>query len=80
MWARALLLDPGGTSASWPIRRSGTADVEVNYGGFRNDQYFGAPSHGPRPPCVRFVEQVFQIPRNTRFRLMASLYRLEGPH
>ena len=35
----------------------------------------GAPSRSLRGPCVRFAVAVTRPPRNTRFRLVANLYR-----
>ena len=36
---------------------------------------YEAQSHGSRAPCVRFAARVTPAPRNTRFRLVASLCR-----
>lgn len=71
----ALLSDPGGVSTS------GRYDAETV--AFRCSEYVGsaglsngAPSHGPHAPCVRFAGGIAPAPRNTRFRWMASPYRL----
>ena len=37
--------------------------------------YFGAQSHGLHTRCLRFATRVTPMPRKTRFRLVASLYR-----
>ncbi len=36
---------------------------------------FGAQSHGLSTRCLRFVGRVTPVPRKTRFRLVANLYR-----
>ena len=37
---------------------------------------FEAQSHSLQAPCVRFAARVAPGPRNTRFRLVANLYRV----
>ncbi|RKT44524.1 hypothetical protein BDD21_1910 [Thiocapsa rosea] len=71
----ALLLDPGGVSTS------GRYDAETV--AFRCSEYVGsaelsngAPSHGLHAPCVRFAGGIAPAPHNTRFRWMATPYRL----
>ncbi|RKT44455.1 hypothetical protein BDD21_1837 [Thiocapsa rosea] len=71
----ALLSDPGGVSTS------GRYDAETV--AFRSSEYVGsagfsdgAPSHGLHAPCVRFAGGIAPAPRNTRFRWMATPYRL----
>ncbi len=39
--------------------------------------YFGAQSHSLHTRCLRFATWVTPMPRKTRFRLVASLYRAE---
>ena len=71
----ALLSDPGGVSASGPYNAKTVA--------FRCSEYVGsarisdeALSHSLHAPCVRFAGGIAPAPRNTRFRWMASPYRL----
>ena len=71
----ALLSDPGGVSASGPYNAKTVA--------FRCSEYVGsarisdeALSHSLHAPCVRFAGGITPAPRNTRFRWMASPYRL----
>jgi hypothetical protein len=74
----ALFSDSGEASApGWvnPPRRSGAAFRLGNGVGPREMCNFGAPWHGLRAPCVRFAAGVAPALRNTRFRLVASLYR-----
>ena len=70
----AALLDPGGPPNPGHFR---TGDVVFH---LRNDvdsasTAFGAPSRGLHALCVRFAAGVTPGPRNTRFRLVASLDR-----
>ena len=46
-----------------------------NHGTSRNQFHFEALSRGSHAPCVRFAAGVAPEPRNTRFRLVASLCR-----
>ena len=46
-----------------------------NHVGPREHFHFEAQSHGSHTPCVRFAAGVTPEPRNTRFRLVASLCR-----
>ena len=71
----ALLSDPGGVSASGPYNADTVA--------FRCSEYVGsagisyeALSHSLHAPCVRFAAGIAPAPRNTRFRWMASPYRV----
>jgi len=74
----ALISDSGEASApGWgcPPRRSGAAFRLRNGVGPHKMCNFGAQWHGLHASCVRFVVRVTPAPRNTRFRLVASLCR-----
>jgi hypothetical protein len=70
-WSRALVSDPGGTSALGLLPRFGAA-FRSAYGVSSHHSPFGAQSHGPIPRCLRFAVWVTPGPRKTRFRLAAS--------
>ena len=70
----AVLFDPGGASAPGDKARRCCRRSE-NHGGPREQFHFEAQSHGSHAPCVRFAAGVTPKPRNTRFRLVASLCR-----
>lgn len=57
-YIRALLYDPGGTSAPGLLRRFSATFRFTHSVGFHNIMPFGAQSHGPHAPCVRFAESV----------------------
>jgi len=73
--ARALLSDPGGIACARPLRRRDAAFRHFNNVGSRDDDDFGAQSHGPFTRCLRFAARVTPAPRKTRFRLLAKLCR-----
>src|SRR5262249_37324826 len=57
--ARALLYDPGGTLHSRSDYQLQRAAFRSEYGvGSHDESVFGAQSHGPRAPCVRFANCV----------------------
>ena len=55
---RALFSDPGGTSAPGLLRRSGVAFRYLYGVGSRENNTFGAQSHGPHARCLRFAAEV----------------------
>jgi hypothetical protein len=65
---------PAGPPRPADSRRVGAAFRLLNDVGAHKES-FGAPSHGLRALCVRFAARVTPGPRNTRFRLVANLYR-----
>lgn len=66
---------PGGTSAPGLPRRFDAAFRCCDDVGFHAFPTLGARSRGLCAPCVRFATPVARTPRNTRFRLVANLYR-----
>jgi hypothetical protein len=56
------------------VQHSGAAATSA-YGGGSRESAFEAQSRGSCPPCVRFAVEVALVPRNTRFRVVASLSR-----
>jgi len=71
----ALLFDPGGASTPGPFGGVAVAFRTVNYVGSAT-RAFEALSHGLHASCVRFAVGVAPRPRNTRFRWMASPFRV----
>ena len=69
---RALFSDPGGIVGARPLRRHDAAFRCLNHVGSRENNHFGAQSHGPFTRCLRFAVRVTPSPRKTRFRLLAS--------
>ena len=67
-YERALLFDPGGTSALGHYCASmlPSAFLTASAPAIR---YFGAQSHGPLTHCLRFTGWVAPPPRKTRFRM-----------
>ena len=55
---RALVSDPGGTSAPGRLRRSGVAFRVFHRVGSRDNNPFEAQSHGPHARCLRFAAGV----------------------
>ena len=71
----ALLSDPGGVPASGPYNADTVAfrySEDVGSAGINNE----ALSHSLHAPCVRFAGGIAPAPRNTRFRWMASPFRV----
>ncbi len=73
-YERALLFDPGGTSALGPYCASmlPSAFLTASAPAIR---YFGAQSHGPLTRCLRFAGWVTPPPRKTRFRMAGRPFR-----
>jgi len=65
------------SDAAFTVRGCGLPLVTMSVGSCIN-KYFGVQSHGLPPPCVRFAVWIAPRPRNTRFRLVASLGRVEA--
>jgi hypothetical protein len=72
---RVLLSDPGGITDARPLRRRDAAFRHFKNVGSRDDDAFGAQSHGPFARCLRFAAPVARTPRKTRFRPLAKLCR-----
>ncbi len=73
--AHAPLSDPGGISVPGLSRHLDAAFRCCEGVGFHDFSTLGALSRSLRAPCVRFAAPVTRTPRNTRFRLVASLCR-----
>jgi hypothetical protein len=65
----------GGPPRQATLRRFGTAAAQKTTAAPTFTFIFEALSRGPHAPCVRFAAGVTPEPRNTRFRLVASLCR-----
>ena len=77
---RAPLSDPGEISAPGPrslatFQRFDVAFRIINAVGSHGDSVIEAPSRGPRARCLRFAARIAPVPRQTRFRMGASLVR-----
>ena len=68
---RALLSDPGGTSALGHCCASVLPSAISDGVGSHENRNFEAQSHGPLARCLRFAGRVTPSPRKTRFRLPA---------
>ena len=66
---------PAGSQAPGRLRRCDAAFRQLNNVGSRDDNAFGAQSHGPFARCLRFAVRVTPAPRKTRFRPLAKLCR-----
>ena len=74
-YERALLFDPGGTSALGHYRASMLPSANLDGVGSRENRNFGAQSHGPLTRCLRFAGWVAPPPRKTRFRMAGQPFR-----
>jgi hypothetical protein len=70
---RAVLSDPGGTSALGHYRASVLSSANWTASTPTTNANFGAQSHGPHTGCLRFAGWITPPPRKTRFRRLANL-------
>jgi hypothetical protein len=68
-YERALLFDPGGTSALGHCRASVLSSATFDDVDSHDLQHFEAQSHGPFTRCLRFAGWVAPPPRKTRFQM-----------
>jgi hypothetical protein len=66
---RALLSDPGGTSALGHYRASMLSSTNWKASTPTTNTNFGAQSHGLSTRCLRFAGWITPPPRKTRFRM-----------
>ena len=74
-YERALLFDPGGTSALGHCRASVLSSAKWTASAPATNTNFGAQSHGPHTRCLRFAGWVTPPPRKTRFRMAGQPFR-----
>ena len=74
-YERALLFDPGGTSALGHCRASVLPSAKWTASAPTTIRNFGAQSHGPLTRCLRFAGWVAPPPRKTRFRMAGQPFR-----
>src|SRR5208283_1048982 len=84
LYERAMLSDPGGTSALGHYRASVLSFANWKASTPTTNTNFGAQSHGPHTRCLRFAGWITPPPRKTRFRRLANLTGRDwlpaGPH
>jgi hypothetical protein len=74
-YERALLSDPGGTSALGHCRASVLSSAKRTASTPTTNTNFGAQSHGPHTRCLRFAGWIAPPPRKTRFRTAGLPFR-----
>ena len=74
-YERALLSDPGGTSALGYCRALVLSSAKWTASTPATNTNFGAQSHGPLTHCLRFAEWIAPPPRKTRFRMAGQTFR-----
>ena len=74
-YERAMLFDPGGTSALGLLPRFDVAFRNFNGVGSHENHNFEAQSHGPLTRCLRFAGWVAPPPRKTHFRMAGQPFR-----
>ena len=74
-YERALLSDPGGTSALGYCRALVLSSAKWTASTPATNTNFGAQSHGPLTRCLRFAGWITPPPRKTRFRMAGQPFR-----
>jgi hypothetical protein len=74
-YERALLSDPGGTSALGHCRALVLSSAKWTASTPATNTNFGAQSRGPLTHCLRFAEWIAPPPRKTRFRMAGRSFR-----
>ena len=75
LYERAMLSDPGGTSALGHYRASVLSSANWTASTPTTNTNFGAQSHGPHTRCLRFAGWITPPPRKTRFRMAGQPFR-----
>jgi hypothetical protein len=74
-YERALLSDPGGTSALGDSRALVLSSAKWTASTPATNTNFAAQSHGPLTRCIRFAGWITPPPRKTRFRMVGHPFR-----